>query len=94
MDLYRSLLFVPAHKADWARKAQRYEPDAVILDLEDGVPFSEKPLARQSARELVGELATRPRQGEPSLITCTGRVKECQALPTNNCSCLPSTPTC
>lgn len=55
MDLYRSLLFVPAHKADWARKAQRYEPDAVILDLEDGVPFSKKPLARQSPRELVGD---------------------------------------
>ncbi len=39
---YRSLLFTPAHKPDWVRKAIACAPDGVILDLEDSVPPPEK----------------------------------------------------
>ena len=47
----RSLLFIPAPKLDWVRKAERAKPDGVILDLEDAVLPSQKGAARDSARE-------------------------------------------
>ncbi len=47
----RSMLFVPGHKLDWIRKASRYKPDALIIDLEDAVPPSEKAAARLATRE-------------------------------------------
>jgi citrate lyase subunit beta/citryl-CoA lyase len=49
----RSVLFVPGHKADWIQKALRSEADGIIIDLEDSVPESEKPLARTNAREAI-----------------------------------------
>ncbi|HSV84576.1 MAG TPA: CoA ester lyase [Ramlibacter sp.] len=48
---YRSLLFTPGHRLEWIRKAPRYRPDAVILDLEDAVPPHEKVAARAVTRE-------------------------------------------
>ena len=48
--MIRSALFVPAHREGWVEKALRAGPDAVILDLEDAVPDTEK----HKARSLVG----------------------------------------
>lgn len=47
----RSFLYVPAIKAALFDKAVRGDTDAVIIDLEDAVPLSQK----ASAREAVGE---------------------------------------
>lgn len=49
--LIRSLLFVPGSRADWMAKAPKYGADALILDLEDAVPFDGKRAARQAVRE-------------------------------------------
>jgi citrate lyase subunit beta / citryl-CoA lyase len=46
----RSLLTVPANRADLVAKAPRSAPDAVFLDLEDGVPPDAKADARADAR--------------------------------------------
>jgi len=46
----RSLLTVPANRADLVGKAPRSAPDAVFLDLEDGVPPDAKIGARADAR--------------------------------------------
>jgi len=45
----RSLLTVPANRADLVGKAPRSAPDAVFLDLEDGVPPDAKVAARADA---------------------------------------------
>ena len=42
----RSLLFLPAHRLDWAQKTARTSVDGVILDLEDSVSPDKKELAR------------------------------------------------
>lgn len=52
----RSLLFVPANRADLLAKAPSYGADALIFDLEDSVPVAEKPRARVLAREFIGKL--------------------------------------
>lgn len=44
--LARTLLFVPGHRADRFDKALRSGADAVVFDLEDSVPASDKPHAR------------------------------------------------
>ncbi len=44
----RSLLFVPAHRADFVEKAPTRGADIIILDLEDGVPADQKEPARRS----------------------------------------------
>lgn len=51
MKPVRSLLFVPGHKKDWIDKALHSEADAIIIDLEDAVPESEKDLARTNVIE-------------------------------------------
>ena len=53
---YRSVLFVPGHKPDWAPKALKAGPDAVVLDLEDSVPDGEKAAARDQVRRSIGVL--------------------------------------
>ena len=52
----RTMLFIPAHKLDWVRKAGRYRPASVVLDLEDAVPPALKKEARAMAREAIGLL--------------------------------------
>lgn len=47
----RSLLFLPAHRIDWARKTASSAVDGVILDLEDSVP----PARKAEARALIAE---------------------------------------
>ena len=53
MKYYRSLLFVPAHKPEWAIKSPKFNPDALILDLEDAVPWSGKDAARHKVPEIL-----------------------------------------
>lgn len=54
----RSFHFVPAHRADYYAKAFASPADAVVLDLEDGVPSS----MRDAGRELaIKWLSERPR---------------------------------
>ena len=51
----RSLLIMPANRADMLTKAPSYGADALVFDLEDSVPIAEKPKARELAREYVGK---------------------------------------
>lgn len=57
MKPVRSLLFVPGHKKDWIYKALNSESDAIIIDLEDSVPETDKQLARDNAREFLNEVS-------------------------------------
>ena len=68
----RSLLLVPA--SDTARIGQALDSgaDAVVLDLEDSVPFEEKAKARENVRALLREME--PRQ--PGAIAAKGRNPE------------------
>jgi citrate lyase subunit beta/citryl-CoA lyase len=52
----RSLLTVTANRADLVGKAPRSAPDAVFLDLEDGVPPDAKVAARADARAAAAAL--------------------------------------
>ena len=49
----QSLLFIPANRDDFISKASRYEPDAVILDLEDALPKSQLSAARLRIKEQI-----------------------------------------
>ncbi|WP_198407172.1 HpcH/HpaI aldolase/citrate lyase family protein [Nocardia terpenica] len=54
--VYRSCLYVPGHHVDRITRAYESESDAVILDLEDGVPVRHK----VEAREIVADITSRP----------------------------------
>jgi citrate lyase subunit beta/citryl-CoA lyase len=56
MHPYRSILFVPGHKPDWARKALAAGADCLVLDLEDSVPADRKAEARATVRQTLAEL--------------------------------------
>jgi citrate lyase subunit beta/citryl-CoA lyase len=56
MRPYRSLLFVPGHKPDWADKALKAGADAIVLDLEDSVPDAGKAGARRQVRDSIQRL--------------------------------------
>lgn len=57
----RSVLFAPADRPDLLRKLPRSEPDAVVIDCEDGTALAAKSEAREHARvvgdEIAGEVA-------------------------------------
>lgn len=53
---YRSLLFVPGHKHSWVDKGVAAGAHALILDLEDAVPETDKDPARRVTRESVERL--------------------------------------
>ncbi|MEV7089381.1 aldolase/citrate lyase family protein [Streptomyces sp. NPDC093085] len=53
----RSLLFVPGTRTDWLPKARAAGADAVILDLEDAVPWEGKASARDQVAEAIEEEA-------------------------------------
>ncbi|MEE4023661.1 CoA ester lyase [Gordonia sp. PKS22-38] len=57
MNPYRSMLFVPGHKPSWADKGIASGADAVILDLEDSVPVSDKDEARSTVVATIDRLA-------------------------------------
>lgn len=52
LKIYRTLLFIPAIKYKWIQDLTKYEVDAIILDLEDSVPHTEKRTARNYIEEL------------------------------------------
>lgn len=56
MQPYRSVLFLPGHKPRWAAKAVASGADAVVIDLEDSVPYDLKAEARQAAAQTITEL--------------------------------------
>ncbi|RMI28798.1 HpcH/HpaI aldolase/citrate lyase family protein [Nocardia stercoris] len=56
MKPYRSMLFVPGHKAAWADKGVASGADALILDLEDSVPAADKVQARATVAATIDRL--------------------------------------
>lgn len=54
----RSVLFAPATRADVLAKLPRSQPDAAIIDLEDGVSVQAKDAARGIARSAAEQLAS------------------------------------
>ena len=59
MKPIRSLLFVPGNKPDWMAKAPRYGADALVLDLEDAVPVTDKVATRPIVRRAIDDLKAR-----------------------------------
>jgi len=55
----RSLLFLPANSPQLLPKATERGADALIVDLEDAVPLSQKAAARPLAAQAIASLATR-----------------------------------
>ena len=71
-------LFVPAHESRKVERAVVSGADAVILDLEDGVPPAEKTRARAAIAEIVERTAAGP--GAPELwVRVNGRSPEFEA---------------
>ena len=48
----RSLLFVPADRADFIRGVMRFAPDGIVFDLQDSVPRDRKSIAHRQLPEL------------------------------------------
>ncbi len=67
--ILRSLLFVPAHRPRFIERAPTAGADVVCLDLEDSIPWDEKPRARQMAREAIPEM---PRAGYLLFVRVNG----------------------
>lgn len=65
----RSLLFVPGNRPQRFGKAMASGADAVILDLEDSVPASEKSAARAHVLDALPELQ---HQGQPLVVRLNG----------------------
>jgi len=59
MKPYRSMLYVPGHRATWMQKAVDYGADCLILDLEDSVPDQEKIAARPLVKSAIATLKAR-----------------------------------
>jgi citrate lyase subunit beta/citryl-CoA lyase len=56
MLVMRSLLFVPANRADLVQQAAQTAADVIVLDLEGSVPGSEKGTARRVLRDAIASL--------------------------------------
>ena len=59
-EFIRTALFVPGNRPDRVDKAVRTAADAVIIDLEDAVPYSQKKETRPVVREKILEYPERP----------------------------------
>src|SRR5579884_1868865 len=53
---FRSLLFVPGHRLELLAKVPRWQPDAVVVDLEDAVAEADKDAARRAVAEAALEI--------------------------------------
>lgn len=60
---YRSLLFIPGHRQSMLAKARAVPADAVVFDLEDSVPASEKDTARALVADILDDW---PESGAPA----------------------------
>lgn len=58
--VFRSCLYVPGHQTRLIERAYESEADAVIIDLEDAVPSTEKLRARQTASRITTSLPPKP----------------------------------
>lgn len=67
--ILRSLLFVPAHRPRFIERAPTAGADVVCLDLEDSIPWDEKPHARQMAKEAIPAM---PRTGYLLFVRVNG----------------------
>src|SRR4030042_6882339 len=67
--ILRSLLFVPAHRPRFIERAPSAGADVVCLDLEDSIPWDEKPNARQMAKEAIPDM---PRTGYLLFVRVNG----------------------
>jgi citrate lyase subunit beta/citryl-CoA lyase len=56
VELLRTLLFVPGNRQNMIDKAAHLHADALVLDLEDSVPISEKASARAQVRDSLPNL--------------------------------------
>ncbi len=56
MDILRTLLFVPGNRQRMLERASRAGADAIVVDLEDAVPRSEKRTARALVRTMLPRL--------------------------------------
>ena len=56
MDLIRSVIFVPGNRANMLERAQSFNADIIMVDLEDSVPLAEKASATELAQEWVPRL--------------------------------------
>lgn len=63
--IWRSMLFVPAHIEKFVARAHERRADAVVLDLEDSVPWELKMQARDALPERAAGIAAR---GTPVLV--------------------------
>jgi citrate lyase subunit beta/citryl-CoA lyase len=67
--ILRSLLFVPVHRPRFVERAPSAGADVVCLDLEDSVPWDEKPRARDIAKETIPDM---PRTGYLLFVRVNG----------------------
>ena len=58
--IFRSCLYVPGHRPDRIDRAYASEADAVILDLEDAVPVSQKGYAREVVAGVTARATPKP----------------------------------
>ena len=57
MKMYRSLLFAPGNRVRMLEKVGKSAADAVVLDLEDAIPFDQKSTTRTIVREFSEKIA-------------------------------------
>ena len=65
--LRRSMLMTPGHRPERLHKALACGADAVVFDLEDGVPPGQKAAARAAVAAVLREVSARARAGEVEL---------------------------
>jgi citrate lyase subunit beta/citryl-CoA lyase len=65
----RSLLFVPGHRERFVERAPDVPADVICLDLEDSVPWNEKPKAREAVKEAIPAM---PRTGYLLFVRVNG----------------------
>jgi len=61
MKSVRSWHFVPSHRTGYLEKALSLAADALVFDLEDGVPAAEKEAGRRNLRRCLGRLKSKDR---------------------------------
>jgi citrate lyase beta subunit len=61
--MFRSLLFVPAHRPERFDKAIAAKADSVCIDMEDAVPLPDRPVGRENLRSFFKT----PRAGGPAV---------------------------
>ena len=74
--LWRSMLFIPAHRDDFVGKASQRGADAYVLDLEDSVPEAQKNEARKAIVNAADSVA---QDGAAALVRINQGLREAKA---------------